>query len=579
MAHLRRKSVASSNQKMRNPIAKAVSRAKHSSFYHDLSLRGKHPLRLLGTPKDLWPGSVTVGTQMVGGKIIGAGSILENPNNAQNIWPEDEVWIKTDFSDKWLEHLHSFSWLKDLNQAVDRTNAKKRAEELVETWIDHNTQWGEISWRADVVGSRVINWLVYAPLIMDTEDIIYRSRVLDILARSARHLMKMSSDLPVGPGSLKAIAGLILSGLYIPNGDDWLKKGVALLRATLPKEILDDGGLRSRNPHELLELLMTLVLVRDAFIGMAQNAPQELSDSIDRMAVNLSSIILGDGKLPLFNGSYIQNHEDVFSSLIKITNDTSSFDKRVVNDLEQSGFSRIENQNTIIIQDVGPPAELELSGSCHAGALSFEMSSGTQRIFVNRGNASFAQGVLDEDISTVSRSTSAHTTLTLNDSNSSEIRTDGLVGKGISETTSVRFIENGHILLESSHDGYLDRYGLLHKRLIYMNDLGDDIRGEDILEQTGSDAKNVSRPYSVRFHLHPNVSAALSAGGDVVLLELTNGERWKFRFGGAKVTIEDSLYFGDAGKASQCRQINLTGDTDGPLTTILWALELQKKDD
>ena len=215
----------------------------------------------------------------------------------------------------------------------------------------------------------------------------------------------------------------------------------------------------------------------------------------------------------------------------------------------------------------------------HAGALSFEMSSGTQRIFVNRGNATFAQGVLDEDISNVSRSTSAHTTLTLNGDNSSEIRSDGLIGKGVSETTSARFIENGHILLESSHDGYLDRYGMLHKRLIYMNDLGDDIRGEDILEQPGTVDKPVSIPYSIRFHLHPNVSAALSAGGDVILLELTNGERWKFRFGGAKVAIEDSLYFGDAGKVSQCRQIHLTGDTDGPLTTILWSLKLQEIDD
>ncbi len=579
MVHLRRKPVASSSQKMQNPIAKAVSRAKHSSFYHDLSLRGKHPLRLLGTPKDLWPGSVTAGTQMVGGKIIGAGSILENPDNAQNIWPGGDVWLKTDFNDKWLEHLHSFNWLKDLNQAVDRTSAKKRAEELVETWIDHNTQWGEISWRADIVGVRLTNWLVYAPLIMDTEDIIYRSRILDILARSARHLMKMSSDLPERPSSLNAVAGLVLSGLYIPNGDDWLKKGVALLKTTLPKEIFDDGGLRSRNPHELLGLLMMLVLLRDAFVSMSQNAPQELNDSIDRIAVNLRSIILGDGKLPLFNGSYIQNHEDVFSSLIKITSDASSFDKRVVNDLEKSGFSRIENENTVIIQDVGPPAEFELSGSCHAGTLSFEMSSGTQRIFVNRGTASFAQGVLDEDISDVSRSTSAHTTLTLNDDNSSEIRSDGLVGKGVSETTSTRFIKNGHILLESSHDGYVDRYGMRHKRLIYMNDLGDDIRGEDILEQTGSIDKDISKSYSVKFHLHPNVSAALSAGGDVALLELNNGERWKFRFRGAKISIEDSIYFGDTGKVSQCRQIHLTGDTDGPLTTILWSLKLQKKDD
>ena len=58
-----------------------MSRAKHSSFYHELSLRGDNPLRLLGTPKDIWPGSVTAGTQMVSGKLIAAGYIIENPDN------------------------------------------------------------------------------------------------------------------------------------------------------------------------------------------------------------------------------------------------------------------------------------------------------------------------------------------------------------------------------------------------------------------------------------------------------------------------------------------------------------------
>ena len=57
MAHLRRKSVSSPPGKIKTSIAKVISRTKHNSFYHKLSLRGDNPLYLLGTPKVIWAGS------------------------------------------------------------------------------------------------------------------------------------------------------------------------------------------------------------------------------------------------------------------------------------------------------------------------------------------------------------------------------------------------------------------------------------------------------------------------------------------------------------------------------------------
>ena len=190
MAQLRRSPVPSNDKKSVNPIAKAMGRARHSSFYHDLSLRGDNPLRLLGTPGDIWTGSVTAGTQMVSGKMVANGHILENPSDDQNIWQANQLWQANDLNGCWLEHLHSFNWLKDLNQAVDQGAAEKRAEELVESWIDNHTNWGEISWRVDIVGERLTNWLTYAPLIMDTDDVIYRGRVLDLLARRCASYQK-----------------------------------------------------------------------------------------------------------------------------------------------------------------------------------------------------------------------------------------------------------------------------------------------------------------------------------------------------------------------------------------------------
>ncbi|MDG1995198.1 MAG: heparinase II/III family protein [Emcibacteraceae bacterium] len=566
MAQLRRKAVSLLEKKSKNPIAKAMSRARHSSFYHDLSLRGKQPLRLLGTPKDIWSGSATAGTKMVGGKFISCGQVLENPNNSDNIWPEGDVWLATDIDDQWLTYLHSFCWLRDLNQAIDRKGAQRRAEELVSTWIDHNTQWGDVAWRSDVVGERVTNWLIYAPLIMDSDDVYYRGKVLEILAKSARHLMKMSTDLPEGPASLKAIVGLTLSGLFIPFGEAWLKQGVGHLKFSLGKEILVDGGIRSRNPQELLHLFMNMVLLRDAFAGMGHKTPIELEAAVKRMASFLRALSHGDGKLPLFNGVTVERHEDIYSSIMKAKEEYAA-----ELDLEQSGYSRIEKGNAVIIQDVGPPAEIEMSRFSHAGTLSFEMSVNKERLIVNAGNAAFIKNN-EINLEFMSRSTAAHSTLVLNNENSSDILDDGLIGRGITLVDSTRYEENEHVMTEAEHDGYQKEYQCKHRRLIYVNDQGTDVRGEDILASSGAGRMAQGIPIDVSFYLHPHVSVEETQ--DMMSLELPSGKKWTFSCSGANAIVSEGLYFGEAGNVSSCKQIRISGVTEGDKTTLRWALKL-----
>ncbi len=50
-----------------------------------------------------------------------------------------------------------------------------------------------------------------------------------------------------------------------------------------------------------------------------------------------------------------------------------------------SGYARLERGDSIVIADVGRPPPLALSASAQAGCLSFEMSVGTQLLFVNGG--------------------------------------------------------------------------------------------------------------------------------------------------------------------------------------------------
>ena len=66
--------------------------------------------------------------------------------------------------------------------------------------------------------------------------------------------------------------------------------------------------------------------------------------------------------------------------------------------------------------------------------------------------------------------------------------------------------------LEASHDGYTEKFGLLHRRHIYMDLTGNDIRGEDSLSVPLGAGPLTSEeiPFEVRFHLHPDVRATLA---------------------------------------------------------------------
>jgi uncharacterized heparinase superfamily protein len=80
--------------------------------------------------------------------------------------------------------------------------------------------------------------------------------------------------------------------------------------------------------------------------------------------------------------------------------------------------------------------------------------------------------------------------------------------------------------------------------------------------------------HSVRFHLHPDVDAALDLGGTAVSLALKSGEIWVFRHdGAAKLSLEPSVYL-EKGRLQPraTRQIVLSCRMAGFEARIGWTL-------
>ena len=126
-------------------------------------------------------------------------------------------------------------------------------------------------------------------------------------------------------------------------------------------------------------------------------------------------------------------------------------------------------------------------------------------------------------------------------------------------------------LLETSHDGYRRRFGQTHHRRLYLAAGGEDLRGEDRLEGTGSSG------FTLRFHLHPEVQANMAQSGEAVLLRLPKGDGWRLRAQGARMHLEESAYLGQAGQMRRSLQVVLTGRVEAPQTTVKWALRHEAK--
>jgi uncharacterized heparinase superfamily protein len=107
------------------------------------------------------------------------------------------------------------------------------------------------------------------------------------------------------------------------------------------------------------------------------------------------------------------------------------------------------------------------------------------------------------------RATAAHSTLTLDDANSTAVLINGGLGNGVAEVeVDRRTLEGegtagswGATRLEASHDGYAARYGLIHRRILILRDDGTELRGEDMLVPQGRKGKRGMVGFAIRFTL------------------------------------------------------------------------------
>jgi uncharacterized heparinase superfamily protein len=320
------------------------------------------------------------------------------------------------------------------------------------------------------------------------------------------------------------------------------------------------------SPALQLAAIQDVIEIRNLLHGAGVEAPPLLAAVLDRAAPALRVMRHADGGLALFNGT----REEPAAILDLVLTQAQSRGRPPAS-LPDTGFHRLAAARTLVIADCGaPPAgrrEPAPGGLprgadrfAHAGTLGFEMSVGRDRLIVNCGAAPAAES----DWRDALRATAAHSTLVLSDTNSSELRPEGL-GRRAEVVEADRQESNGAQWLEASQDGWLRQFGVRHRRQLFLSQSGDDLRGEDLLEPE----RDVRIPgFAVRFHLHPAVVASLQQDETGVLLRLPSGVGWRLRAQGARVAIEESIYV--AAETRRGQQIALHAEAGA--TSVQWAI-------
>lgn len=536
---------------------RALGAGLRLAFYRNplyrISLNGRAPDALSVEPPDPWPGDAANGDALFQGRFRFAGHEINAPGRP--------VWLPVDVSDAWIEDLHGFEWLRDF-KASGGDAARRHARALVEDWRRQFAAWHPLAWRADVLGRRVAAWAVATGFLLNGAESRFRKDFLDSLARQTRHLSRVVGREVVGARRLAAIRGLLYGVICLDQGPRRLAQAERLLVREIAAQVLGDGGHVERAPWLVHQVLADLADLRGLFLAANLAPPQQLVAALDRMAPMLRGLRHGDGGLACFNNSGEGEPWRIDAALT-----VSEAKGTALTNAPHTGFQRLQARRALVLVDSGAPAAL--AENTHAGTLSFEFSIAKERLIVNCGphrgrGAEWAAAL---------RSTAAHSTLCVDDTNATEFAATGL-GRRPREVTCTRMEQDGTIWLELSHDGYLANFGLVHRRRLYLRGDGEDLRGEDNLEWTPPDAgrDRDMPPFAARFHLHPTVRASIVHNGKAVLLRMPGGAGWHFRASGGDLALRPSVYFGDGGQHRRTEQIVVSGVTGADGATIKWGL-------
>ena len=519
-----------------------------NSFYNQIFSEGIDG-KIQYNPESLWKGNKFEGSRIIDGFLnFQKESVFINSN----------VWDKNHGSIAWNCYLHSFMWIKDV-RAVGTDEARIFLRKKVLSWIEQSDYLSLHIWDVEVMSKRIFYLLTNLSFFFETANESFQKKFAENINKQSILLLKKIKKVKNLKNKIFLSKSLLLASLCFKNLEKNFEYSIKLLQKTIEITI-KDGMHYLRSPSEHFYFLCSILDIKNFFGNLNKELPNGLNETIKEMTLILDFFRLGDGHLAIFNKDDFIGSNKIYNLQKKI-----GHKYRLPSVSECSGFNRVSKNKLIFIMDCGSPS----MEKTQAGSLSFELSYLSEKIVVNCGSPFVNNREWDDAM----RSTAAHSTLNINEINSSDIFFDKDTTSRIARVFSEKFNKNENVWINSYHEGYKDIFSIIHKRLIHIDLKNFVIRGEDSFEHIKTNQKHKNLKYFLRFHIHPSIKLNVTTSKKKVVLKLRNNQGWEFICSEPKIEIHDGIYLGE-NKIVQPNYHILIKDRIFPKTKINWLFRL-----
>ena len=508
------------------------------------------------------------GRQLVAGNFLFSGHLIQAPGLS--------IWDIAIPDPAFEAEVQGYAWLDDL-AAVGDGAARKKAQDWTWGWIARFGRGTGPGWTPDLTGRRIIRWINHALFLLNGQDRTATDAYYRALSRQTVFLSRRWQTAAPGLPRFEALTGLIYAGLALTGMERHVARARAALARECATEIDAEGGIPTRNPEELLEVFTLLTWAALALTETGRRPGAAHLAAIERITPTLRALRHSDGGLARFHGGGrgLEGRLDqaLASSGVKPSPLTGL----------AMGFARLSGGRTSVIVDAASPPDGLASTLAHASTLAFELTSGRRAMIVSCGSGA----PFGADWRRAGRATASHSTLEIEGFSSSRL------GGGWQEQLTDRArvalsdmaTDPAATRLAMSHDGWQSTHGLTHMRQLTLTHDGRQLTGEDTLQaETPADHRRFEQVmtrtrlqgvhFMIRFHLHPDVDAAIDMGGAAVSLALKSGELWIFRHSGrAELSLDPSVYLEKGRlKPRPTKQIVLSATLQHAEARIGWTL-------
>ncbi|MCF2871278.1 heparinase II/III family protein [Octadecabacter sp. G9-8] len=535
-----------------------------------LAARTRPATGFRSNPEPKMIGHYARGRQLLAGNFLFSGHLIEAPS--VNLW-DAAARVDTSTNDA-----HGFAWLDDM-AAVGDAKARATAQAWLAEWIIKYGHGRGAGWTPDITGRRLIRWIAHGFFLLRGADKSASEAYFKSAAQQAIFLSRRWKSARPGLARFEALAGMIYAGLSLEGMEGRVAPAIDMLTRDCKVQIGLDGGIPSRNPEELLEILTLLSWVETALRGAERDVPETLTSAMGRIAPTLRALRHSDGGLARFHGGG-RGLDGWLDQALAAVGTFEQPDRSL-----HMGYGRLSAGRTSVVVDVGAPPSGNYAAEAHASTLAMEITSGRRPLIVNCGSGSN----FGPEWRRAGRATPSHSTLCIEGLSSSRITIakngEELLQDGPVEVQSdISTLKDGY-RLATAHDGYRRSNGLTHVRTLDLTSDGRGIAGEDLIttlapadepvfDRALDREKLQGIAWSVRFHLHPEVEAVIDLGGAAISLTQKSGEIWVLRQdGAADMRLEPSVYLENGRlRPRATQQVVLSGRAMAYATRIRWSL-------